>query len=64
IPNSAVKQTSADGSVASAHVRVGHRQALNTKTPTAEAAGVFYCLKERLILLTFQIYDTAHSDNL
>jgi len=25
-----VKQTSADGSVASAHVRVGHRQALNT----------------------------------
>jgi hypothetical protein len=28
-----VKQTSADGSVASAHVRVGHRQALNTKTP-------------------------------
>jgi hypothetical protein len=27
IPNSAVKQTSADGSVASAHVRVGHRQA-------------------------------------
>jgi hypothetical protein len=44
IPNSAVKQTSADGSVASAHVRVGHRQALNTKTPAASPTGVFYCL--------------------
>ncbi|WP_225314473.1 hypothetical protein, partial [Marinobacter halotolerans] len=34
--NSAVKQTSADGSVASAHVRVGHRQAPNTKNPSSD----------------------------
>jgi hypothetical protein len=41
IPNSAVKQTSADGSVASAHVRVGHRQAPNTKNPRGFADGGF-----------------------
>ncbi len=29
IPNSVVKRLSADGSVGSPHVRVGHRQALN-----------------------------------
>ncbi len=29
IPNSEVKRSSADGSVGSPHVRVGHRQALN-----------------------------------
>jgi hypothetical protein len=29
IPNSEVKQACADGSVAFAHVRVGHRQTLN-----------------------------------
>ena len=31
IPNSEVKTLSADGSVGSPHVRVGHRQALNRK---------------------------------
>ena len=37
-----MKQTSADGSVASAHVRVGHRQALNTlKTPVPKVLGFF-----------------------
>ncbi len=30
MPNSAVKRRSADGSVGSPHVRVGHCQALNT----------------------------------
>ncbi|OXX20653.1 acetylornithine deacetylase, partial [Vibrio sp. V01_P9A10T6] len=29
MPNSEVKHNSADGSVGSPHVRVGHRQALN-----------------------------------
>ncbi len=29
MPNSAVKRNSADGSVVSPHVRVGHRQASN-----------------------------------
>ncbi len=29
MPNSVVKRNSADGSVGSPHVRVGHRQALN-----------------------------------
>jgi hypothetical protein len=31
IPNSEVKRLSADGSVGSPHVRVGHRQASNPK---------------------------------
>ncbi|MDP4548264.1 MULTISPECIES: hypothetical protein, partial [unclassified Marinobacter] len=39
--NSEVKQACADGSVALAHVRVGHRQTLNTKTPASKEAGVF-----------------------
>jgi hypothetical protein len=33
IPNSEVKRLSADGSVGFPHVRVGHRQALKSKTP-------------------------------
>ena len=33
IPNSEVKTSSADGSVGLSHARVGHRQALNVKTP-------------------------------
>ena len=33
IPNSVVKRVIADGSVGLPHVRVGHRQALNSKTP-------------------------------
>ena len=61
-----MKQTSADGSVASAHVRVGHRQAPNTKNPRGFADGGFLLpvkkyLQRRLI---FQIYDLAHSDKL
>ncbi len=41
IPNSEVKPLSADGSVGLPHVRVGHRQALNTKPPIALQLGVF-----------------------
>ena len=40
ISNSEVKQLSADGSVGSPHVRVGHRQALNTK-PSPKRRGLF-----------------------
>jgi drug/metabolite transporter (DMT)-like permease len=42
IPNSEVKPLSADGSVGSPHVRVGHRQASNAKTPSPLEAGFFY----------------------
>ena len=46
IPNSEVKRLSADGSVGSPHVRVGHRQAFNTdKPPSASHLGVFSLLK-------------------
>ena len=41
IPNSEVKRLSADGSVGFPHVRVGHRQALNPKTPCRIPAGGF-----------------------
>ena len=41
IPNSEVKRLSADGSVGFPHVRVGHRQALNSKRPDAIASGRF-----------------------
>ncbi len=40
IPNSEVKRNSADGSVGFPHVRVGHRQALNLKSPF-ERTGFF-----------------------
>jgi hypothetical protein len=36
-----VKLLSADGSVGSPHVRVGHRQALNTKAPVDFDRGFF-----------------------
>jgi hypothetical protein len=44
IPNSEVKRLSADGSVGSPHVRVGHRQASHSyKKPLApQRLGVFY----------------------
>ena len=41
IPNSEVKRLSADGSVGSPHVRVGHRQAPNTKPRVLSAQGFF-----------------------
>lgn len=42
IPNSEVKRLSADGSVGSPHVRVGHRQALKVKYPeSAMVRGIF-----------------------
>ena len=42
IPNSAVKRYIADGSVGLPHVRVGHRQALNSmKKPVEKSAGFF-----------------------
>ena len=46
MPNSEVKPLSADGSVGSPHVRVGHRQALKYKKgPLAYfAKGLFLCL--------------------
>ena len=42
IPNSEVKTFSADGSVGSPHVRVGHRQALLTKSPVPLGPGDFF----------------------
>ena len=42
IPNSEVKRNSADDSVGSPHVKVGHCQAFIPK-PRGLAAGLFYC---------------------
>ena len=42
IPNSEVKTLSADGSVGSPHVRVGHRQALIAKGRFRLGAAFFY----------------------
>ncbi len=39
--NSEVKTLSADGSVGSPHVRVGHRQALYKKSPYSTEYGLF-----------------------
>ena len=49
ISNSEVKTLSADGSVGSPHVRVGHRQALNTKGRNHLVAAffMFMCLELR-----------------
>ena len=41
MPNSEVKRSSADGSVGSPHVRVGHRQAPNLSSPLATAGYLF-----------------------
>ena len=41
IPNSEVKRRIADGSVGSPHVRVGHRQAFNTKPQSGNRLGFF-----------------------
>ena len=49
ISNSEVKRFSADGSVGSPHVRVGHRQALNTEYPIRNGR-VFFCLEKMPIL--------------
>ena len=38
-----MKPLSADGSVGSPHVRVGHRQAFNTQAPDSKSSGVFLC---------------------
>ena len=46
IPNSEVKRFSADGSVGHPHVRVGHRQAPNTKPQVLTDLGFFYWLLE------------------
>ncbi len=45
IPNSEVKRFSADGSVGSPHVRVGHRQALIRKKPQARCVWGFFRIK-------------------
>ncbi len=44
IPNSEVKTLSADGSVGSPHVRVGHRQAPKPKPRLSRQPGFFYFL--------------------
>src|SRR5699024_1334357 len=44
IPNSAVKRNCADGSVALAHARVGHRQD-STATPRSPTAAGVFCLR-------------------
>ena len=44
MPNSEVKPLSADDSVGSPHVKVGHRQAFITK-PSANGWGFFYVKK-------------------
>ena len=44
IPNSEVKRISADGSVGSPHVRVGHCQDLTPKSPCrCNLQGLFFC---------------------
>ena len=42
IPNSVVKPSSADGSVGSPHVRVGHRQAF-IEGPASDSRAFFVC---------------------
>ena len=45
ISNSEVKRLSANGSVGSPHVRVGHRQALIPKYPISNGR-VFFCVRD------------------
>ena len=47
IPNSEVKRFSADGSVGSPHVRVGHRQAFIRRILRYLVLGDFFCLAFR-----------------
>ena len=42
MPNSVVKRNSADGSVGSPHVRVGHRQASNLKKSPLATTGFYF----------------------
>ena len=46
IPNSEVKRLSADDSVGSPHVKVGHRQALNLNPRYASIGGFFLCAQK------------------
>ncbi len=46
LPNSVVKRNSADGSVGSPHVRVGHRQAQIYESPFNERAFISLSLIE------------------
>jgi hypothetical protein len=46
IPNSEVKLLSADDSVGSPYAKVGHRQALNTKTPMVLRPSGFFLFGE------------------
>ena len=43
LPNSEVKLLSADGSVGSPHVRVGHRQALKYESPRRKTGAFLLC---------------------
>ena len=47
-PNSEVKTLSADGSVGSPHVRVGHRQDLNQEGPFPKRERLFFRLAVRI----------------
>uniref|UniRef100_UPI000DCC6C04 hypothetical protein n=4 Tax=Morganellaceae TaxID=1903414 RepID=UPI000DCC6C04 len=55
MPNSAVKRRSADGSVGSPHVRVGHCQALNTVETLSESWG-FLHIRVCIILFAYIIW--------
>ena len=52
IPNSEVKTPCADGSLAASHARVGHCQALETKSPRRETGGGFF-LESGLVEVRF-----------
>ena len=54
IPNSEVKRFSADGSVGSPHVRVGHCQDLTPKSPS-ETSGFFLCVENLVALRGLQV---------
>ena len=58
IPNSEVKRFSADGSVGSPHVRVGHRQALKQNKYPVLVAGYFFVCKSGSELVLLQGYVT------
>ena len=57
-PNSVVKRFFADGSVGFPHVRVGHRQAFNTKNPHQLAGGGF--LYYRIGVFILEILRSVH----
>ena len=61
IPNSEVKRNCADDSVGSPHVKVGHCQAFNFKTPVATRPGFF--LGRKLVRAYFPMQKVAMLKN-